>query len=113
SHSPIQLVSSIPQFIRRIDRSSVSCRRGRRHSLSSSQQNSTTNNQLLKSNFYIPETALIKEVIQSFWQIEGFTSHRNEHILPKGMVEIIFNFSEGSPTVAQVGKKQYQLPQSF
>jgi AraC-like DNA-binding protein len=67
----------------------------------------------LKSTSYIPETALIKEVIQSFWQIEGFTSHRNEHILPKGMVEIIFNFSNASPIVANVGKKQFHLSQCF
>ena len=73
----------------------------------------TTYKLALKSNFYIPETALIKEVIQSLWQIEGTTSFRNEHILPKGIVEIIFNFSAGLPIVAHVGKKQHQLPRSF
>lgn len=67
----------------------------------------------MKSNYYIPETALIKEVIQSLWQVEGATAYRNEHILPKGIIEIIFNFSAGSPIVAHVGKKQYQLSRSF
>ena len=67
----------------------------------------------MKSNFYIPETALIREVIQSLWQIEGTTNYRNEHILPKGMVEIIFNFSDASPIVAHVGKKQHTLPRCF
>ena len=67
----------------------------------------------MNSNFYIPETELIKEVIQSLWQIEGVTGFRNEHILPKGIVEIIFNFSCGSPTVAYLGKKQYHLPRCF
>jgi hypothetical protein len=59
----------------------------------------------LKSNFYIPETALIKEVIQSLWQIEGPRAFETSIFLPKGIVEIIFNFSAGLPIVAHVGKK--------
>ena len=67
----------------------------------------------LNSNHYIPETAPAKEAIHSFWQIEGSTSFHNEHILPKGIVEVIFNFSNGSPILAQVGKKQYHLSNCF
>ena len=52
-------------------------------------------------------------MIQSLWQVEGTTEFRSEHILPKGIVEIIFNFTAGSPIVAFVGKQQYQLPRSF
>ena len=67
----------------------------------------------MNSNYYIPESAHFKDVIHSLWQIEGSTSFHNEHILPKGIVELIFNFSDGSPISAQVGKKQYQLPHCF
>ena len=41
------------------------------------------------------------------------SSFQNEHILPKGIVELIFNFSDGSPIAAQVGTKQYHLTRCF
>lgn len=67
----------------------------------------------MNSNYHIPETGLIKDVTHAFWQIEGFTSFHNEHILPKGIVEVIFNFSDASPIPAQVCKKQYHLTHCF
>ena len=67
----------------------------------------------LNTNHYKPETAPSKEAIHSFWQIEGHTSYHNEHILPKGIVELIFNFGSDAPILAQVGKKQCQLPHCF
>jgi len=41
------------------------------------------------------------------------TPFRKEHIIPKGIVEVIFNFSEGSPMRAQVGDRAYQLSNCF
>jgi AraC-like DNA-binding protein len=67
----------------------------------------------LNSNICIPQTAHLKNIIHSIWQIEGFTRFHNEHIMPKGMVEIIFNFSGGSPIHALLCDKQYHLSNCF
>jgi len=67
----------------------------------------------LNSYHHIPETALSKDITHAVWQIEGFTSFHNEHILPKGIVEVIFNFSGSFPIHAQVGKKQFHLTHCF
>ena len=56
------------------------------------QTNLTTTH--LNTNFFKPETAPAKEAIHSFWQIEGITRFHNEHILPKGIVELIFNLEQ-------------------
>lgn len=66
----------------------------------------------MNSNQYIP-TARFKNVIHSIWQIEGFTPFHHEHIIPKGIVEVIFNFSDGSPILSRVGDKQYHLSNCF
>lgn len=52
-------------------------------------------------------------MIHSIWQIDGFTSFHDEHILPKGIIEVIFNFSDGAPMLAHVGDKPYHLPHCF
>ncbi|MGZ8524431.1 MAG: helix-turn-helix domain-containing protein [Chitinophagaceae bacterium] len=67
----------------------------------------------MNSNHYIPVTAPFKNVIHSIWQVEGFTAFHEEHILPKGIVEIIFNFSDGIPILANVGDKQFHLSNCF
>jgi AraC-like DNA-binding protein len=67
----------------------------------------------LNSKFYIPKTPHFKNVIHSIWQVEGFTSFQKEFILPKGIVEVIFNFSGSSPILAQLHNGQIQLPNCF
>jgi len=67
----------------------------------------------LNSNQYIPTTEHFKNVIHSIWQVEGFTSFYNEHIIPKGIVEVIFNFSDGAPMLAKVDDKQHHLSNCF
>jgi AraC-like DNA-binding protein len=52
-------------------------------------------------------------VIQSIWQTDGLTPFKNEHIMPKGIVEVIFNFSDGSPMLAQVGDRPFRLSNCF
>jgi len=51
--------------------------------------------------------------MHAVWQTGGMTPFRKEHIIPKGIVEIIFNFSEGSPMQARVGDRAYQLSNCF
>lgn len=67
----------------------------------------------LKSNIYIPQSPHLKNAIHSVWQTGGMTTFRKEHIIPKGIVEVIFNFSEGSPMHARVGDRPFQLSSCF
>lgn len=47
------------------------------------------------------------------WQVDGLTSFHKEHIIPKGIVEVIFNFSDGAPITGQVSNKQFHLSTCF
>lgn len=67
----------------------------------------------LKSNHYIPAQPRFKHAIQSIWQVDGFTSFHTERIIPKGIIEIIFNFSSNTSIVAQVNNKPSQLTRCF
>jgi AraC-like DNA-binding protein len=67
----------------------------------------------LSSNFYIPQALHLKDIIHSIWQVQRLNSFHKEHIIPTGIVEVIFNFTDGAPIVAQLGKKQYHLPACF
>lgn len=66
----------------------------------------------MTNGFYIPQTEQLQNLIHSFWQVDHFTSFREEFIIPKGVVEIIFNFS-GGDVPAQLGNKQYKLSKCF
>jgi AraC-like DNA-binding protein len=55
----------------------------------------------------------LKNVISSIWQTEGVTNFSIEHIIPKGVIEIIFNFSEGVPILAMLDNKTYTLSKCF
>jgi AraC-like DNA-binding protein len=67
----------------------------------------------LNSNFYIPQTPNLKNVIHSIWQVERSAPFHKEQIIPKGIVEIIFNFSHSSPISTQLGSKSFHLPNCF
>jgi len=67
----------------------------------------------LNSNFYIPQQPHFKNLVQSIWQVNQFTAFTEEYIIPKAVVEIIFNFSSGKPIKAQLGKASCNLPQCF
>jgi AraC-like DNA-binding protein len=47
------------------------------------------------------------------WQVDRFNSLHKEQIIPKGVVEIIFNFSNGSPINAQLGARNCNVPNCF
>jgi len=51
-------------------------------------------------------------VIHSIWQVDGFPSFHKEYIIPKGLAEIIFNFSD-SLIPSQIGSRKYHLPNCF
>ena len=67
----------------------------------------------MESNFTIPQSGYLKNAVSAFWQVEGEACNKTETIIPIGIVEIIFNFSNGGPIRGQLGDKQFQLPKCF
>ena len=67
----------------------------------------------LNNHFYIPQTPEIGNVIHSIWQAERFHTFDIEHILPKGVVEIIFNFSDSDPILARLNGNTSHLSKCF
>ena len=67
----------------------------------------------MNSHYYIPQTSNHKNIISAIWQLEGPVPFQTEHIIPKGIVEVIFNFSAGSPIRAELGNQQYHLSNCF
>jgi AraC-like DNA-binding protein len=67
----------------------------------------------MEYNFTIPQLPVLQSIVCSFWQTDRNTAYQTEVIIPKGIVEIIFNFSEQSAIQAQLGNRQYQLPRCF
>jgi AraC-like DNA-binding protein len=45
--------------------------------------------------------------------VEQITDFQKEYIIPKGVIEVIFNFSSGAPIPAWLEEKQYTLPHCF
>ncbi len=62
--------------------------------------------------FYIPNEKPLADAVQSFWQVTRNNSFWKEIIIPKGIVEIIFNFS---PTVihAELYNYGFSIPRCF
>lgn len=66
----------------------------------------------MKSQSCLPQSAA-GTAVHSLWQTAGEPPFRTEHILPMGVVEIIFNFSHGSPIAASIGGAASSLPPVF
>ena len=60
-------------------------------------------------NFYIPQKKQIKNLVHSFWQLEGIVPFRTERIIPKGIIEIIFNFCSDS-IETRLGNRDFAFP---
>jgi len=67
----------------------------------------------LNSSSHIPQPPNLKNIIHSIWQTGGLTPFHNEHIIPTGIIEVIFNFSEGPHMLAYLGDRQYHLSRCF
>ncbi len=67
----------------------------------------------MNSDIYIPQTAYLKNAVRSIWQIEGAPGFQTETILPKGNVELIFNFTDDPPIQASVNDNKFQLAKCF
>ena len=67
----------------------------------------------MENNFAIPQSVLIKDTVCSLWQLHRSNDPSlNETIIPKGVVEIIFNF-ETAKLYAQINNKAFAAPRCF
>ena len=64
---------------------------------------------MVQAQFYIPEKDHLKNVVHSIWQVQRLNTFKNEHIIPKGIIEIIFNFSGGPIIPGKLGRKPFQI----
>lgn len=67
----------------------------------------------MSSNIYIPKTKYLKQVIRSIWQTNYQTNFKQEIIIPKGIVEIIFDLGGSAPIHGTIYTKHIQLPKCF
>ncbi len=67
----------------------------------------------MNSNIYIPQSAHLRSMINAVWQTEGRPGFNRETIIPKGVIEIIFDLGGSSPVQASLGNKQFPLPKYF
>lgn len=67
----------------------------------------------MDSRFLMPSSQPAKDIVHSFWQTDRSSPFHTELIVPKGIVEVIFNFTEQHPIKAQLSHKQYHLPNCF
>jgi AraC-like DNA-binding protein len=67
----------------------------------------------MENDFRISQSPHLKNTVYSFWQTKRRTDFKTEIIIPKGIVEVIFNFSEQDTIQAKFDNSQYRLPKCF
>src|SRR5581483_2572866 len=67
----------------------------------------------MNNHFFIPIESHVKTMVHSFWQTERETNFSVETIIPKGVVEIIFNFTQHEKIEAEIAGKNYSLNRCF
>jgi len=67
----------------------------------------------MKVNYFIPQTPYLSSIIHTVWESEGNTKFRNETIIPKGIVEIIFDLGDNAPVEVRLNSKEYSLGKCF
>jgi AraC-like DNA-binding protein len=70
------------------------------------------NYHLMSNNFFIPQVQPLKSIVQLFWQTNWLTQFATETIIPRGIIEIIFDFSE-QPVHASLSNAPYRLARCF
>lgn len=65
------------------------------------------------NHIFMPTDAALKDTVQLFWQTEQYNSFQCETIIPKGTIEIIFNFCNNSNYTARLNHQEIQIPRCF
>lgn len=65
-------------------------------------------------NFYIPGEKPLTDAVQYFWQVHRNNFNCNqENIVPKGVVEIVFNFLPETTFIGKLYNKSFTMPKCF
>jgi len=67
----------------------------------------------LDHNFHLVTSPHLQNAIHSIWQTDGATTYKEEAILPKGIVEIIFDLGSSNPIHAIINDDKKQLSKYF
>jgi AraC-like DNA-binding protein len=67
----------------------------------------------MDSHLIHPNHPVLNKSVISMWQLSGFPSYRHERIIPKGIIEVIFNFTESDSITASIRNQCMQLPRCF
>lgn len=67
----------------------------------------------MNSQIHMPRAERLKKIIHAIWQVEGRPAFKTEQIIPKGVIEIIFDLGSSGSIQAQIDGKQLQLPLYF
>ncbi|MBS1752823.1 MAG: AraC family transcriptional regulator [Ferruginibacter sp.] len=66
------------------------------------------------THFYIPSERPLKDAVQYFWQVNRNNFNcKQETIVPKGVVEIVFNFFPETTFTGKLYNKDFTIPKSF
>lgn len=69
--------------------------------------------QAVNHHFHLPQNPILRQTLCCIWQTDGFPDFQNEIILPKGIVEIIFDFGDCLPVQARLDKQSGTLARCF
>lgn len=67
----------------------------------------------MANNFFIPVSEPLKNIVHSFWQTKRDVIFQTETIIPKGIIEVIFDLSGNSAIEANFNNRQYHLERCF
>ncbi len=64
-------------------------------------------------HYHIPNDLACQTIVKAVWQVDHLPAFNNECIVPKGIIEIIFNFNVGDTIAVEQNGKDYELPDCF
>ncbi|MCC5929518.1 MAG: helix-turn-helix transcriptional regulator [Cyclobacteriaceae bacterium] len=67
----------------------------------------------MKPLIFQPKELPLSNVVKAFWQVSRGNEYQHEIIIPKGVVEIIFNFTGAMPIHYSMYNKDHHMPRSF
>ncbi|RAK65187.1 helix-turn-helix transcriptional regulator [Hymenobacter edaphi] len=64
--------------------------------------------------YHLPPDSPLHDALRYCWQLERQAAARaHETIIPKGLVEVIFNLNDQEPVTARIDARAFQLPRCF
>ncbi len=67
----------------------------------------------MESQLMIPDHPSVRKLIFAVWSVSGIPDYLNEIIMPKGVVDIVFNFSGTTNILAHIDKYNVNLPRCY